>query len=88
MFYEMTERDAQLLGQLRELVALAGIVWRGRRVYFDEFYGGRYIAVWWLPFVKNDEERTYVVPLDTVADEAHLREAIRRMEAEIQEAAA
>lgn len=86
MFYEMTERDARLLGELSELTALCNIAWRHKRVYFAKFYNGRFAAVFWKPWAAMDKERTYVVPIDTVANEENLCDAIDLIRAELEAA--
>lgn len=86
MFYEMTARDAKLLGKLAELTALCNTAWLRRRVYFMKFYGGRFVYVFWKEWAAMGKSRRYAVPLDTVANEDNLRSAIGIMEAELREA--
>lgn len=88
MFYEMNKQDAKLMGKLNELAGLCTIAWRGRRVYFSKFYGGRFVAVFWKPWAAMDKGRTYIVPLDTVANAENLRDAIAILEEELREAKA
>ena len=86
MEIEITMAAAGMIGALAQLTAEANIAWRRRRIYTLEFYGGRYIWVWWRPWVTEGAERITCVDRDTRAEAEPLVRAVEAMEQEIRAA--
>lgn len=87
MEFIITGEAENLVGLLAACVAAANAAWWKRRQYTMEYYGGKYVWVYWLPYVKNDNDRTEVVKRDTPATEEKLIEAINLVQKELEAAA-
>ena len=73
---EMISReDLESFGRLCRGVMALNRQWSGRREYGIEYYGGKYIQIWWLPWIKNNADRNYIIPKDTPADLKGLMQA-------------
>lgn len=84
----ITSEVATLIGALAALVAELNETWHRARQYTMEYYGGKYIWIYWRPEVlARGDERETVVPRDTPVTEENLIAAINRVQDEIEEAA-